>query len=85
MSYPEHEKLQAVREKSQAIGEFLETVGLRGYRLAEYIQGSEEEGMFPIRQTTQDILAEYFEIDRIVLEREKQAMLAEQRRLNDAN
>lgn len=75
--YPEHVKLAAVSDKSQVIGEFLEAMGLRGYRLAEYIQGSEEEGMFPLRQTTQDILAEFFEIDRVVLEREKQAILAE--------
>jgi hypothetical protein len=68
--YPEHAKLAAVRDKSQAIGEFLDIgLGQQGLYLAE-------SGV-PTFKSIPDILARYFEIDQNALEREKQAMMEE--------
>ena len=77
--YPEHEKLKAVQEESQAIGEFLE---FGGYTLCEHYEVNPETGSpyidphwMPARKSIQDILAEYFDIDQKKLEEEKRAML----------
>src|SRR6266516_6765252 len=35
MTYPEHEKLKAVKDASQAIGEFIEWLGENGYHICE--------------------------------------------------
>jgi hypothetical protein len=78
-TYPEHEKLHAVRKRSQAIGEFL-AEGDHGYQLCEF---SEELGEFlPVTRSTEQILADYFGIDLGRLEAEKRAMLDAQRALN---
>ena len=73
-TYPEHEKLQAVSEQSQAIGEFLD-FGLpaQGIYLAEV---SNEDGeLWLSHKPIQKILADYFEIDLKKIEDEKRAML----------
>lgn len=72
--YPEHDKLMAISDISQEIGEFLD-FGLeaQGILLAEF----EPEGN-RLRMTNRsipEILAEYFGIDRKEIEREKRAML----------
>ncbi len=41
MSYPEHEKLHAVVDRSQAVGEFLEWAGGRGLRLLRWVETDE--------------------------------------------
>ena len=70
--YPEHEKLHAVREQSQAIGEFLEWVNTeKGWMLGVY----EGERMYPASYSINALLAEFFGIDPDLLEREKRAML----------
>lgn len=79
--FPEHEKMQVVRAKSQAIGEFL--VWLRhekGVHLATYIEGRDYLRSF--RYDTNDILAEFFDIDRDKIEAEKKEMLATIREQN---
>lgn len=43
--YPEHEKLLAVKEQSQAVGEFLEWLGERGVRLMEWLEDVPEENV----------------------------------------
>lgn len=77
--YPEHDKLAAVEEASQAIGEFLD-FGLadQGLVLAERMQ--EEHWVHGPRlvgtsKSIQNILAAYFEIDQNRLEQEKRVML----------
>jgi hypothetical protein len=75
--YPEHEKLHAVKDKSQAIGEFLEWLGGR-YVFANYRKDS--EWLRPENLNIQRELAEYFEIDLDKIEEEKQAILAEVRK-----
>lgn len=71
--YPEHIRLKAVSEKSQAIGEFLAYAAGRGSRgrKAGFIR---RFGSWRWMNTTQ-ILAEYFKIDLEKIEDEKRAML----------
>jgi hypothetical protein len=74
--YPQHDKLRAVRDQSQAIGEFLEWLqSTRKPRVTLTVDaelGMRCEDLWP---KTEDLLAEYFGIDRAALECEKQAMI----------
>ena len=74
---PELEKMQAVRDDSQKIGEFLEWLAEQDIELAKWELHEEEqfEEMTPIRQTREQILAEFFGIDLVKCERERQALL----------
>ncbi len=78
--YPEHEKLTAVKEKSQLLGEFLDWVEQKGYVFC-YYDSDGERGIFdryrPIHKPIEKWLAEFYEIDLKVLEEENQQMLAE--------
>lgn len=75
METPEHDKLRAVKDRSQACGEFLDWLRDHGYVLCERA----EEELVPAFKRTEQILAEFFEIDLDALEREKREMLAELR------
>lgn len=78
--YPEHDKLRAIKERSQPIGNFLEnTPG--GMRLCEY--SAEWDEWFPTNRSTENILAEYFDIDLAKIEEEKRTVIEEQQKLND--
>lgn len=80
--YPEHDKLRAVQDQSQAIGDFLEFVAERYHCELGRPQGSRAE-FTPVNLSVTKLLAEYFEIDLHKLEQEKRALLEHQRRLND--
>ena len=77
MTYPEHEKLDAVKDRSQVIGEFLDHMGELGWHLAEYVtfKGYDEDQLVPVRQSIIQVLAKYFNVDLDRLEDEKRAML----------
>lgn len=88
--YPEHEKLAAVREESQAIGEFLDGCGYVLCRImyraphnglgglsAEPTHDDQHGHYQAVSQPIEGILAEWFGIDQAKLEDEKRAMLAE--------
>ena len=82
--YKEHNKLLAVKDKSQIIGEFIEWLRSGEARddgepvhLAYY--GDEEDEMFLHLDRIEKILARFFDIDLNKLEEEKLAMLAELR------
>lgn len=92
--YPEHDKLEKVKDKSQACGEFLEwLLDEKRYQLSEYHTHTDEcyddegeltcrtssERLYPAAVNTRKLLAEFFEIDEAKLEEEKVAMLAELR------
>jgi hypothetical protein len=80
--YPEHEKLGAVVQESEAIGEFLEWCYERGWYLCQPT-GSPFEGCYrPVPGSINDYLAAHFGIDQKKLEAEKRQMLNEQRALN---
>lgn len=78
MSYPEHEKLKLVRDKSQVIGEFIEWLGGKNYNICEY--NDSHEAYLPATQRLEVWLAEFFEINLSALESEKQQMIEELRR-----
>lgn len=66
--HPELDKLQAVAEKSQAIGRFIETAG--------YTLGHWDGKVFvPTNKTIDEILADYFEIDLMKVDMERRAIL----------
>lgn len=78
----EIEKALAVKEKSQAIGEFLEWAQSEGYFLAswQHFGNPEPEGhdrLVTSRNTIHQWLAEFFEIDQDKIEKERQALLNE--------
>lgn len=66
-TYPEHEKLQAVRSESQSCGEFLEWLEAN-----DHVEVTSRKGV-----TT--LLAEFFEIDEAKLEKEKRQMIDDMR------
>ena len=68
---PELEKMQAVRDDSQKIGEFLGWLSGKDIELSIYDEGAEE--ICPITQTPEQLLADYFEIDLAKCERERSA------------
>lgn len=78
----EIEKALAVKEKSQAIGEFLEWAQSEGYFLAswQHFGNPEPEGhdrLVTSRNTIHQWFAEFFEIDQDKIEKERQALLNE--------
>lgn len=85
--YPEHDKLTAVKDKTHAIGEFLEWVQDKyDGQLMTYVPASEmgwEYGWAPLRKSTLDLLAEWAGVDQRELEREKRAMFEKMRELNE--
>ena len=82
VTYPEHDKLKAIRDKSQVIGEFLEWCETKGLLLGMWETGGGPDRFYPVHIPVNNLLADYFGIDLRVLENEKRAMLAEQRKLN---
>lgn len=77
MKYPEHEKLAEVKDRSQAVGEFVDWLAqTKKIHLAVWMNETE---MTYAREPITDLLAEFFEIDQKKLEDEKRAMLDEMR------
>lgn len=76
MPYPEHEKLNAVKDQSRAIGDFLEWLrSEKGIILASY-GNSNMNWPTPDGTAKERLMAEYFEIELDELEAEKRVMLA---------
>lgn len=82
--YPECDKLAAVREKSQMIGNFLDWLGSeKKIVLASYhdVDWTDEDGieidqvLFTTNTTPEKLLAEFFHIDLRKVEQERQQML----------
>lgn len=74
MSYPEHEKLKAISEQSNACGRFHDWLQEKGYVLAEY---ASRNTLYPAQVRLTALLAEFFEIDEAKIEEEKREMLRE--------
>ena len=73
-SMPESEKLLAIKDKSQIIGEFLDW--LRSEQEVTLCTLDESEDQFyPVFVSIEDLLAEYFGIDLQKVEQEKVALL----------
>lgn len=71
--YPEHEKLKALGGANQTVGDFIEWLGEQGWEIAR--PHERMDMLIPIMKSRDDLLAEFFEIDRNKLEAEKRAML----------
>lgn len=72
--WPEHLRLHAVKDQTQSICTFLDWLqNEKGYRICEYNQ----DGLVVTCRNIVDMVAEYFEIDQVKLEREKRQMLAQ--------
>lgn len=83
--YPEHEKLSAVSKESQAQGEFLEWLR-NEKKIHFYVWVPRDDLLFDDGQMvpalglrTEELLAEFHEINLEVIEDEKLAMLEEMR------
>jgi hypothetical protein len=77
--YPECEKMAAIKDKSQVIGEFLEWASeTQGFRLCISDWYSNE--YIPIGMTTEILLAKFFDIDLNKVEIEKRKILDNIRR-----
>jgi inorganic triphosphatase YgiF len=73
---PMLDRMKAVRERSQAIGEFLERLQSRGYVLCRWAEGRQAEiPWLPAAESVEELLAEYFGIGPNAAERERQAVL----------
>ena len=73
--YPECEKMAAVRDKSQACGEFLEWLNAeKDLHLGSY---TSEGLMRGVNFKTEELLAKFFEIDLVKVEAERRAMIEE--------
>lgn len=79
---PEIKKMEAVKDKSQAIGEFLEWLYEEGLLVAKY-SGSNDR-IIPVSILVEKLLANYFNIDLNKVESEKRALLEYVRRVQDA-
>ncbi len=78
---PELNRIIGVSEDSQRIGEFLEWLAEQEITLAKW--NDNEEELFEIRQSREQLLANYFEIDLVKAEKERQALLDEVRAENE--
>ena len=79
--YPEHIKLHAVRDKSQAIGEFLEWLNSKGVVLCR--QEEKGDGFCLTNTSHTQYLAEFLEINLDMLEQEKKIMLDKLRKFDE--
>jgi len=83
MEYPEHENLEVIKEESQIIGLFLDCLGDMNLALCKWEEGHGygyewvPSGYYHSNKSIEEILAEYFKIDRKKLEEEKQQMLSQ--------
>jgi len=87
-SYPEHEKLEAVREHSQAIGEFFDWLmndrpGGKVFMCERHPKNEIDNIWVPITGGAEKLIAEYYDIDEKRLEAEKRAILAAQKVANE--
>lgn len=74
MEYSEHQKLSAVNDSSQLLGEFLDWLGTQEMTVAYWVD-KPIQSLAPVKLSTNELLARFFDIDLVKLEEEKRAML----------
>ena len=87
MKTPELDKIQAIVEKSQAIGEFLEWLGSEKEIVLSEWTGSDcdecgEETLMNMTMSKEQLLADFFGIDLVAAEKERAAILEQIRKEN---
>lgn len=70
--YPEHEKMAAVKDKSQIIGGFLDWLSTEGILLCKW---DDNDRLAMVHLSIEEWLAQYFDIDLDKVEEEKKYML----------
>jgi hypothetical protein len=78
--YPMHAKLKGLNGSNQIVGDFIEWLDEQRIEMAQWhdaVDGQEDAFLVPIHKSRDDLLAEFFDIDRDVLENEKRAILDE--------
>lgn len=79
--YPMHEKLDKVKGRSSAAGDFLEWLrDDKGYVIAQF---NYREQLHAVLTSVDQLLAEWLGIDLAALEAEKRQMLEQMRKLNE--
>jgi hypothetical protein len=78
-TYPEHVKLRAVSDETQAAGGFLVWCAEQGLELSHVQSGN------PCMTPMRDLLAAWKDIDQAKIEEEKRAMLKAMREMNEAS
>lgn len=78
--HPECDKALAVKGKCQIIGQFLEWAEESRMEMGRWINGE----FVPANIKIDDLLAKYFKIDQMKLEKEKRALLDELVRRNNS-
>jgi hypothetical protein len=73
---PELSKMEAVADESQSIGNFIDWLGENGMVICASDDGLRGTRFFPTMESTEALLARYFEIDLNKVEKERRAMLA---------
>jgi hypothetical protein len=73
------QKIHAAQEDSNVIGDFLEWLGEHGFFVCEST-GSANHPWVPTTQSTEQLLAGYFEIDLDMAERERREIIQRERR-----
>lgn len=73
---PTLDKMLSVKDESQKVGNFIEWLSAEGYVIAKYgEERRQRDTLFPIHSTTEELLAEYFEIDLNAAEKERVKIL----------
>jgi len=83
----ELDKMHAVKDRSQAIGEFLDWLEQDGIMLCKWHERNDEDesdysGYMNVHESIEKMLARYFEIDLNKVEEEKRKILDELRKQN---
>jgi hypothetical protein len=81
--YPEHAKLRAIAKESQANGHFIEWLNENGMQICKAEEGYSRVHYYPVQTSIQQLLARYHKINLTKLDEEKDAMLNQQRALNE--
>lgn len=97
-AYPEHDRMRAISDQSQTVGEFVEWLSSdKRIRLATYpdcisdtadhVCGAgdcvKSQHLYTVDTPIEKLLAEFFDIDLDTIEAEKRAMLDSLRAAND--
>lgn len=83
MNCPECDKMMAVKEKSQVIGEFLEWLTCeRSTQVELCVRNDLTDRIMPCYTSTEQLLAEFFDIDLDKVEEEKRGILDEIKKAN---
>ena len=74
--FPQLAKMQAVQERSQAIGEFIDWLWQNGMAICTSEEGLRGDRFYPVMTPTEELLARHFDVDLQAAEKERRVTLA---------